>query len=107
MIVRSLIDRSSNKALTVFLSAIINRTIASDTGPRTATEWVFISAAMAAAKDSIENNAGDHTQENENDALQRHGVLLLPAYAPGVFALSCGAERRSDLNAELYGRNVQ
>jgi hypothetical protein len=43
---------------------------------------------MAAAKDSIENNAGDHhTQENQNDALQRHGVLLLPAYAPGAFAL--------------------
>jgi len=46
-----------------------------------------MSTTMAAAKDSIENNAGDHhTQENQDDALQRHGVLLLPAYAPGASA---------------------
>ena len=62
-----------------------------------------MNTAMAAAKHSIENNAGDHqTHENENDALQRHGVLLLPAYALVPPRGVAGAERTSRYNSELY-----
>jgi hypothetical protein len=47
-----------------------------------------VSTAVAAAKDGIESNAGDHhRQQNEDDTLQRHSELLLPAYAPSDKAL--------------------
>jgi hypothetical protein len=78
---------------------IIYLAVAGDTRPCAATKWVVVSAAVAAAKDTIENDAGDHRKEgNENDALQRHSVLLTSRITPCGSVLIPGATLEVDDN---------
>jgi hypothetical protein len=54
---------------------------------------------MAAAKDNIAGQAGDHhRQENDNDGLQRHSVLLPSSIPPTLPPLVPGAKRHAQVS---------